>query len=74
MSGILLRLAIYALIAGMLYFGIRRIFRDWRDKFRDLDKSTRERDLKERARPDVITLKRDSDGVFRPGGKSDGKD
>ena len=65
MSAILLRIALYALIAGALYFGIRKIYLDWRGRFHELDKKTRERDLKERKRPDVIDLKRGDDGVFR---------
>ena len=65
MSAILLRIAIYAIIAGIIYFAIRKIYLDWRGRFRDLDKKVRERDLKERERPDVIDLKRDDDGVFR---------
>ena len=69
MTAVLLRLAVYAIIAGLLYFGIRRILLDWRNRFRDLDKKTRERDLNERERPDVIDLKKDKDGVFRPGAR-----
>lgn len=71
MSAILLRIALYALIAGALYFGIRKIFLDWRGRFREFDKKTRERDLKERQRPDVIDLKRGDDGIFR---RKDDKD
>ncbi|MDB5562306.1 MAG: hypothetical protein JWN11_1724 [Hyphomicrobiales bacterium] len=70
MTAILLRLLIYVAIAGFIYFGARKIFRDWKNQFRDLDKSRHERDLKERQRPDVIDLKRSSDGVFRPPGDS----
>lgn len=65
MSYILLRIAVYAIIAGAIYFGVRRILLDWRGRFRDLDQSRRERDLRERERPDVIDLKRDKDGVYR---------
>jgi len=64
-SYILLRIAIYALIAGALYFGVRRIFLDWKGRFREIDKAKRDRDLKERQRPDVIDLKRGEDGVYR---------
>jgi hypothetical protein len=67
MTGILLRLLIIGLIVGAIYFGVRKIWRDWRKNFRDLDAEKRVRDLKERKRPDVITLKRSNDGVFRPG-------
>ena len=71
MSAILLRIAVYALIAGAIYFGIRSILRDWRSRFRELDKKARARDLKERQRPDVIDLKRDDDGIYR---RKDDKD
>lgn len=70
MTAILLRVVIYAVIAGAVWWGVRRIWLDWRNRFRDLDtaqhKATRQRDLAERARPDVITLKRDKDGTYRP--------
>ena len=65
MSAILLRIAVYAIIAGIIYFAIRKIILDWKGRFREIDKQTRERDLRERQRPDVIDLKRDEDGVFR---------
>lgn len=61
-----LRMLIYAVIIGAIVIGIRRILKDWSERFRDLDKQTRERDLKERERPDVVELKRSDDGVFRP--------
>lgn len=67
MSAIALRILVYAIIAAILYFGIRSILIDWRNKFRQDDEDKRQRDLKERERPDVIDLKRDNDGVFRPG-------
>jgi len=63
----LLRIFVFAAIIAVIYLGIRRISNDWRARFRDLDKETHERDLKERVRPDVIDLKKDDDGVFRPG-------
>ncbi len=65
MSAILLRIAIYAIIAGIIYFALRKILRDWRGRFSELDKQRHERDLRERQRPDVIDLKRDKDGVYR---------
>jgi len=76
---LVLRLLLYILIFGAIYFGIRKILRDWKQRFADIDKATRERDLKERKRPGVVELKRDQDGVFRPGdknntGKNDGQD
>ena len=71
MSAILLRLLIYAFIGGAIYFGIRRILIDWSNKFRADDKARRDRDIKEGQRPDVVELKRDKDGVFRPGNGDD---
>ncbi len=66
MSGFILRILIIALIAGAIYLGIRRIWRDWTSQFRAEEKAIHDRDLKERAQPGVITLKRDKDGTFRP--------
>lgn len=67
MSAVLLRVLVYAIIAGAIYFGIRRIINDWKAQFRADDKAKHERDIKEGQRPDVVELKRDKDGVFRPG-------
>lgn len=66
MSAIILRFLIYAAIAGFIYFGLRKIWRDWTKAFRADDTARHTRDLNERQRPDVIDLKRDNDGVFRP--------
>lgn len=71
MSGILLKLLVYAIIFGAIYIGIKRIINDWRAGFKKMDSQTRERDLRERERPDVIDLSADEDGVFRPGDKDD---
>lgn len=71
MSAVLLRLLVYAIIIGAIYFGVRSIINDWKKKFKADDAAVRERDLKEGKRPDVVELKRDKDGVFRPGSKSD---
>lgn len=71
MTAILLRVVIYAVIAGALYFGIRKIWRDWKSQFRNLDEEQHKRDLRERERPDVITLKRDGDGVYRRNDRDD---
>jgi hypothetical protein len=65
MSAMVLRTLIFLAIAVAIFFGVRRIWRDWRNQFKALDKADRERDLRERARPDVVTLKRSDDGVFR---------
>jgi hypothetical protein len=67
----IVRIAIFVGIGLAIYFGIRRIWRDWKGEFKAVEKQKRERDLKERVRPDVITLKRDKDGTFRPGDDPD---
>lgn len=72
----LLRILLITLIGLAIYFGIRRIWKDWTQKFdKDAEEAKllrRRRDLAERQRPDVIDLKRDDDGTFRPGeGKDD---
>lgn len=71
MTGTLIRILIFALIGLAIWWGLRRIWRDWTGEFKAVDKAKRQRDLKERARPDVITLKRDKDGTFRPGDDPD---
>lgn len=67
----LLKLFVFAIILGAIYLGIRSILNDWRARFKQMDTETRERDLRERERPDVIDLSADKDGVFRPGDKDD---
>ena len=71
MTAILIRLAIYLGIALIIYLGVRKIWRDWTSTFKKEDEETlrlrRERDLRERAEPGVIDLKRDKDGTYRPG-------
>lgn len=67
MTAVLVRLVIFAAIGLAIYWGGRKIWRDWTKQFRDLDAEQRARDLNERKRPDVITLKRDKDGTYRPG-------
>lgn len=71
-----IRLLVYLVLAALLYWGLRRILRDWRKKFaadeaedrRRLD-AQRERNRAEAQKPGVIDLKRGEDGVYRPGGK-----
>lgn len=71
MSGILLRVIIFAIIGIAIYLGIRRIWNDWTGQFKAEDEEARrlrrERDLREREQPGVIDLKRDKDGTYRPG-------
>lgn len=73
----LLRILLITALAVLIYFGIRRIWRDWSGKFNadaeEAKRLRRQRDLAERQRPDVIDLKRGDDGTFRPGDK-DGND
>jgi ABC-type nickel/cobalt efflux system permease component RcnA len=66
MTGTLLRILIFTAIILLILWGLRKIWRDWTGQFKQLDKERHERDLRERQRPDVITLKRDKDGKFRP--------
>ncbi len=61
----LLRIIVIALILGIVYLGVRRIWRDWKKHFRAEDQAVHQRDLEERKRPDVVTLKRDKDGTYR---------
>ena len=67
----LLRVIIFIVIALLIWLGVRKIWRDWSGQFKSQDAEAqrlrRERDLRERAQPGVIDLKRDEDGTFRPG-------
>lgn len=71
MTGIILRVLIFALIGIAIYLGIKKIWRDWTGQFKAVDDEARrlrrERDLRERQQPGVIDLKRGEDGTFRPG-------
>jgi hypothetical protein len=63
---IIIRIVVMAVIFGAIFFGVRRIWRDWTKQFKAEEREIHRRDLKERDRPDVITLQRDKDGTFRP--------
>jgi hypothetical protein len=65
-TAVLLRALVIVLIAGAIYLGLRRIWRDWTRQFRAEDKAIHDRDLQERDAPGVITLKRDKDATFLP--------
>jgi hypothetical protein len=65
MSGTAIKILILLGLGIAIFLGVRRIWRDWRNQFKAIDKADHERDLRERARPDVVTLKRSSDGVYR---------
>ncbi len=69
MTALVVRILIFVAIFVAIAWGLRKIWRDWRGEFRAIDRQRHERDLRERARPDVITLKRDKDGKFRPPGE-----
>lgn len=77
MSFVVLRILVFVVLGLMIMFGVRRIWRDWTGKFKADDEEAkrlrRERDLAERQRADVIDLKRDEDGTYRPGSKDDDK-
>ena len=62
----LLKIVLFLVLAGIVFLGARRIWRDWRGEAKRLDAADRKRDLRERAHPNVVTLKRDKDGKFRP--------
>lgn len=70
-----LRVLVFAIIGIAIWLGVRKIWRDWTGQFKADDQEAkrlrRERDLRERAQPDVIDLKRDEDGTYRPGDKED---
>jgi hypothetical protein len=66
----LLRILLFTFLAVIIYLGVRRIWKDWSGKFNadaeEAKRLRRQRDLAERQRPDVIDLKRDQDGTYRP--------
>jgi len=70
MTGILLRILFFAAIAIAIWWGARKIWRDWSGAFKAEDKARLDRDRAERDRmkrgDGMITLKRDKDGKFRP--------
>jgi ABC-type nickel/cobalt efflux system permease component RcnA len=66
----LLRIIIIAFIGMLIFLGIRRIWRDWSGHFKKVAHEeraeVRARNEQERRQPDVIELKRDRDGTYRP--------
>ena len=66
MTAMLIRILIIVGLFGLIAWGVLKIWRDWRGEFKAVDKLKHERDLRERQRPDVVTLQRDKDGKFRP--------
>ncbi|WP_338722652.1 hypothetical protein [Devosia sp. XK-2] len=71
----LLRILLFVGLGLLIYFGIRRIWKDWTHKFNhdaeEAKRIARERDRAERSQPGVIDLKRGEDGTYRPGNKDD---
>ncbi len=66
MTALIFRILIFVAVGLAIAWGVRKIWRDWKGEFTAIDKARHERDLRERQRPDVVTLKRDKDGKFRP--------
>jgi hypothetical protein len=69
-TALILRIVIITVIGLAIFWGARKIWRDWRGAFRAEDQARLDRDRAERdkiKRDDgMITLKRDKDGKFRP--------
>ena len=76
MTALLLRALVIAVLGLAIFFGIRKIWRDWTGQFKAEDEEVRrlrrERDLRERQQPGVIDLKRGDDGTYRPKDKDGG--
>lgn len=68
------KVILFIVILVMIFFGVRKILLDWKARFGEIDQVKKQRDQKERARPDVMELKRDKDGVFRPPSSSKSSD
>jgi hypothetical protein len=71
MTALILRLVLFVVIGVAIFWGARRIWREWTGAFRAEDKARLDRDRAERDRmkrsdAGMITLKRDKDGKFRP--------
>jgi len=70
-----LRIVIFVAILGLIFLGVRRIWRDLTGNMRQVEAEERAqrraRDLADRKRTDVVELRRDADGTYRPDDKSD---
>ena len=73
MTAILLRIVIYALIIGFVYFSARKIWRDLKAQFNGPAAPRPQPNIKQSPPPNVIDLKRGADGVFRPPGEGEGR-
>ncbi len=69
----LFKLLTYIVVFSVVFYGIRKIITDWRDKFNHDDAQKHQRDLKERDQDNVIDLKADDEGIFRPKDENDKK-
>lgn len=67
--------SIVVIVTGLVIgLGLRAILRDWRRKFDEDDRAAEarrranlERNRQDAKRPDVVTLEKGEDGVYRPG-------
>ena len=70
MTAVILRVLFFAVLGIAIWWGVRKIWRDWSGAFKAEDRARLDRDRAEREqvkRTDgMITLKRDKDGKFRP--------
>jgi len=70
MTGLILRVLFFAAIGIAIWWGVRKIWRDWSGAFKAEDRARLDRDRAEREQmkrnDGMITLKRDKDGKFRP--------
>ena len=70
MTALIFRIVIFAVIGLAVFWGVRKIWRDWSGTFRAEDRARLDRDRAEREQikrnDGMITLKRDKDGKFRP--------
>jgi hypothetical protein len=76
MTAILLRIIIYVAIAAFVYFGAKRLWRDFTAPFRSNEPAAPpprgpSAKVDQKKSPDVIELERGADGVYRPPGKRD---
>jgi hypothetical protein len=69
-TALIFRIVIFAVIGLAVFWGVRKIWRDWSGTFRAEDRARLDRDRAEREQikrnDGMITLKRDKDGKFRP--------
>ncbi|HTJ58575.1 MAG TPA: hypothetical protein VL418_13525 [Devosiaceae bacterium] len=78
MTAILLRVIIYVLIIGFVWFSARRIWRDFKAQVGGSARPAPPRDIRQpppqpQQAADVIDLKRGADGVYRSPGDRDGR-